>query len=452
MRSSLSFPFSRTTLALGLAVALSGCAGMNAATNVSSTEPSRLQGEITSSSPINVNDGSRYQSFYLNLKAGELVRVRQTGALENAVLTLVDDRGQLVGGPSQGSLHLAPETTGKYRLGVSGGSDNGYGPFTLELDTITAQNGGDLQVDESVFGLLSRNQNANDYQLTVGEAGLYEINLGSSELDTVLKLSGGGLELENDDTAQSTDSQLVTQLQPGITYTVTATALDQPPEGTYDLQVGRKALPEGVELTNGGEISVGQTINGLADSGEKHYRINITERALLRVNMSSSDVDSYLKLQGPGVNAEDDDSGDNYDAQITALVQPGNYRISASTVNGAAGLFTLTSSVRAVSSRSDRVRPGEAVAGRLRGDQGSQVTLVISEPGFYQVDLVSSDFDAVLHMEGQGMDLEDDDGAGGTNSRIGRYLDAGSYRLTAKSYENGKTGDYVLSVEQTDEG
>jgi hypothetical protein len=88
----------------------------------------------------------------------------------------------------------------------------------------------------------------------------------------------------------------------------------------------------------------------------------------------------------------------------------------------------------------------------LRGDQGSQVTLVISEPGFYQVDLVSSDFDAVLHMEGQGMDLEDDDGAGGTNSRIGRYLDAGSYRLTAKSYENGKTGDYVLSVEQTDEG
>lgn len=451
MRSSLSFPFSRTTLALGLAVALSGCAGMNTATNVSSTEPSRLQGEITSSSPINVNDGSRYQSFYLNLKAGELVRVRQTGALENAVLTLVDDRGQLVSGPNQGSLHLAPETTGKYRLGVSGGSDNGYGPFALELDTITTRNSGDLLIDESVFGLLSRNQTANDYQLNISEPGLYEISLSSGELDTVLKLSGGGLELENDDTAQSTDSQLVTQLQPG-TYTVTATALDRPPEGTYDLLVGRRALPEGVELTNGGEITVGQTINGLADSGEKQYRITIAERALLRVRMSSNDVDSYLRLQGPGVDTQDDDSGGNLDAEITALVQPGSYRVSASTVDSSAGLFTLTSSVQAVSSQSSRVRPGEVVAGRLRGDQGSQVTLVISEPGFYQVDLVSSDFDAVLHMEGQGMDLEDDDGAGGTNSRIGRYLDAGSYRLTAKSYENGKTGDYVLSVEQTDEG
>ncbi len=454
MRSSFAFitPFSRSALALGLTVALSGCVGMQPASDLVSNDGKRLQGEITSSSPVNINDGSHYQVFELNLNQGDLIRVRQSGALEDATLTLTDERGQLVSGPSQGVLHLAPETSGRYRLGVSGSAGTGYGPFELELDKITVQNSGVLALDDAIYGLLSRTQSSNSYQLSVSEPGLYQISMASEELDTVLKLSGGGLSLENDDSGQSTDSLLVAQLQPGE-YQVTATALDQPAEGTYDLQVSRRAIPQGVELTDSGELSIGQTITGLADSSPRQYQLVVPERALLRVRMSSSEVDSYLTLQGPGVDTEDDDSaGENLDALITALVQPGTYRVSATTADGSAGLFTLISSLQPVSSNSNRVRPGEVVAGRISSEQGSQTTLVISEPGFYHVDLISSDFDAFLSLEGGGLDVEDDDSAGGTNARIGRYLDSGSYRLTSKDYDGGSTGNYVLSVELSDEG
>jgi len=451
MRSSFTLPFSRSALALGLVVALTGCAGVPSANDFNGTDARRLQGEITSSSPININDGSHYQVFDLQLTQGELIRVRQSGALEGATLTLLNERGQLVSGPRQGALHLAPDASGRYRLGVSGNAENGYGPFELQLEKVTAQNSGALLLDKSVYGLLSLGQSENTYQLSISEPGLYAISLGSDELDTVVKLEGGGLELGNDDSAQSTDSLLVAQLQPGD-YRVTATALDQPAEGTYDLQVSRRPLPEGVELTNGGELSIGQTVSGLADSAPKQYQLVVAEPALLRVRMSSSEVDSYLTMRGPGVDVQDDDSAGDLDAEITALVQPGTYRVEATTADGSAGLFTLTSSVQPISGRGDRIRPGEVVAGRLAGEQGTQTTLVISEPGFYQIDLISADFDALLRLEGGDLDIEDDDGAGGTNSRIARYLDRGSYQLTSKDYDDRGNGSYVLTVELADEG
>ncbi|MEH6491635.1 hypothetical protein [Halopseudomonas sp.] len=453
MRSSTAsiFPYPRSILAVALAIGLTGCAGLPSSTDLTTQDTTRLQGEITSSSPLNISDGSHYQIFDLKLQQGDLVRVRVTGALEDAVLTLLDERGQLVNGPRQGGLHLAPEASGRYRLGVSGSADNGYGPFALELEKITPQNSGALVLDESIYGLLSPGQDANSYQLSVSEPGLYQISMSSDELDTVLKLSGGGLELENDDYGQSTDSQLVAQLQPG-NYQVTATALDQPAEGTYDLQVSQRALPQGVELTNGGELSIGQTISGLADSSPRQYQLVVPERALLRVRMSSSEVDSYLTLQGSGVDVEDDDSGGDLDALITALVQPGTYRAGATTADGGAGLFELTSSLQPISGDGNRIRPGELIAGRITSEQGTQTTLVISEPGFYHVDLISADFDALLRLQGGGLDLEDDDGAGGTNSRIGRYLDAGTYQLISKDYDDRSNGTYVLSVELADEG
>jgi hypothetical protein len=441
--------FSGSALALGLAIALSGCAGVKTTTDLVDAQAASLQGEITSSSPVNINNGSHYQVFELNLQQGDLIRVRQSGALQDATLTLLDERGQLINGPRQGALHLAPDASGRYRLGVSGGAENGYGPFTLSLEKITPQNSGLLLLDESLYGLLGSGQAANTYQIRVRESGLYSISMTSDEMDTLLKLSGGGLNLENDDAADSTNSLLVSHLQPGE-YQVTATAYDQSVEGTYDLQLSRRAIPEGVELTNGGELSIGQTITGLADSSPKLYQLMVPERALLRVTMTSSEVDSYLALKGPGLDTEDDDSAsDNLDAQITALVQPGTYRLSATTADESAGLFTLTSSLQPVSGDGNRVRPGEVVAGRISSDGGTQTTLVISEPGFYHVDLISADFDALLRLEGGGLDIEDDDGAGGTNARIGRYLDSGSYTLTSKDYDNSNssTGNYVLSVE-----
>ena len=164
--------------------------------------------------------------------------------------------------------------------------------------------------------------------------------------------------------------------------------------------------------------------------------------------MSSPVVDSYLSLQGPGVDVTDDDgAGNNLDAGITTLVSPGTYRLSASTADGSAGLFTLTTATQPVSGSGSALRPGEAVSGSLAG-ASAEKTLVISEAGAYKVELYAGDFDAMLKLSGNGVELEDDDGAGGTNSRISSYLEAGRYTLTASSYDNNGRGSFVISAER----
>ena len=75
-------------------------------------------------------------------------------------------------------------------------------------------------------------------------------------------------------------------------------------------------------------------------------------------------------------------------------------------------------------------------------------TLVIAEAGHYTVDLYATEFDALLRMSGNGVELEDDDGAGGTNSRISTYLEPGRYTLSARSYDNSGRGSFVISVER----
>ncbi|WP_321349149.1 hypothetical protein [Halopseudomonas oceani] len=444
---NLPFPLTRGAVALGMAVTLAGCAATQGTAVFDAEGKARLQGEITSTSPVNFSDGSHHQVFSVKLKQGDLVRVQQGGALDGAVLTLVDERNQLVSGPNHGTLHLTPDADGTYRLGVSGSGPSTFGPFQLALEKVSARNGGALELDDSVFGLLTRGNQANDYTLTVAEAGLYEITMTSDDMDTVLKLSGGSVSAEDDDGGDGTNSRLTVQLDPG-SYQVTATALDDPAEGAYDLSVTSRPLPEGVELVNGGPIELGSSITGLADSSPKVYSFDVSERSLVRVVMSSAVVDSYLSLQGPGVDVSDDDgAGSNLDAAITTLVAPGSYRVSASTVDGSAGLFTLTTSTQAVNGNGSSLRPGEAVSGVLSG-ASVEKTLVVREAGHYKVELYSSDFDAMLKLTGNGVELEDDDGAGGTNSRISTYLEAGRYTLAASSYDNNGRGSFVISAER----
>lgn len=65
-----------------------------------------------------------------------------------------------------------------------------------------------------------------------------------------------------------------------------------------------------------------------------------------------------------------------------------------------------------------------------------------------QLDLSSASFDAFLILQdADGNEIaRDDDGGGGTNSRLTASLDAGSYRVVASSFSPGATGDYTLSA------
>lgn len=128
-----------------------------------------------------------------------------------------------------------------------------------------------------------------------------------------------------------------------------------------------------------------------------------------------------------------------------------------------AGSFTLAAVPVAAQSV---IRPGDTVQGTL-----SQTDRVLDDDSFYdcfnlearagehlEVTLRSNDFDAYLTVVRRadcpvGDDAEsDDDGAGGTDSRVRINTGPGRYSIRANSLQAAETGRYTLSVERVAAG
>lgn len=446
--------FPSSVLALSAAVSLSllltGCFTRVTQPASQGGAPVQLSGEITTRSPVNQNDGSRYQSFPVSLRAGEVYRVSSSGALQEPVLVLLDADSRPVAGPSASRLFLMPERDGRHTLSVSGASDTAYGPFRLTLEPVQVTNGGALQPGTEILGVLGDGSAGNTYSLTVSEAGLYELLLSSDMFDALLKLQGNGLDTTDDDSGGGSDAKLSLMLQPG-SYQIQAGGYDNTGAGGYSLQVTRRELPEGVSLTNGGELQLGQQITGMGLSQPVEYSLQVAEAGLLRVEMRSSEIDSYLELNGEGVSTVDDDgAGSGYDARIQVPVAAGSYSIKASSMDGNNGLFTLQADLLQARPAGARIEVGELVLGHLQEGRSSRTRLRISEAGNYRIDLMSADFDTLLKLRGQGLEEENDDGSSGTNSMLSLTLQPGDYELISGSYENAGVGSYTLSVSAVD--
>ncbi|MBN1534294.1 MAG: hypothetical protein JXA20_16595, partial [Spirochaetes bacterium] len=131
------------------------------------------------------------------------------------------------------------------------------------------QAGGAIRPGETKSGTISQAGQADRYTLTIGTAGMYQIDqVGTSlEMDTFLRLSGQGVQLENDDIGEgSLNSSIVTLLAPG-TYTITA--------GGYEDATGSYTLS--VRQLQSRAISAGQTQRGnIATPGAQDvYMFNV---------------------------------------------------------------------------------------------------------------------------------------------------------------------------------
>lgn len=438
--------FSRTLLFSAMIGVLSGCVTLPS-TSSSVNQASTLSGELTTRSPLNVNNGTRYQSFTLHLKAGDIIEVKQTNDLSSQ-LSLFDAQNRLVNGPGENSLTLTPQQTGNHTLTLSGASSSQYGPFNLQLTPVNVRNSGVITSGERVAGLLN-NTNGNSYDFQVTQEAIYSITLTSDTLDTTLALSGNGINLENDDAGEGTNSRLDAYLKPGQ-YRLLSNTLTENPNGTYVLGIDQRAVPTGVTLTNSGTLQKGKTITGLASSAPAQYTLQLSQPAMVQLTMSSNDVDSHLSITGNNVDASDDDgAGNNYDARLTQLLEAGTYQVAATSVNSQAGVFTLEyTTIPVTRGNLQQLLPGQYATGNLNSARPVNGMLRISEAGTYQIDLSASDFDAVLRVEGTDVDVEDDDSGGSRNARVTLELEPGDYRLQARGIDNSSRGRFTVSVQK----
>lgn len=313
------------------------------------------------------------------------------------------------------------------------------------------------------------------------------ITMRSDDFDTFLAggaLQGGDIDDadSDDDGAGGTDSQLTITVGSSGVYGIRANSLSEGETGAYTLTV---ELQNGAAVASTGAgggaraIVAGETVTSSLDAGDpvlpdgSHYEIYIYRGRpgeQLVVVMRSSDFDAYLAGGTPqsadiDVEETDDDGAGGTDAMLSVTVPAtGVYGIRAnSLLADVTGSYTLTvqgtgGATSAGGSRTLRV--GETVAGSLQestprlGDGSHYDTYYVDAAAGDRlfVTMTSGDFDTHLRWgrgESGGFELlaTDDDGGGGTNSRLEvEVASSGRYAIQANSFTSDATGAYTLSI------
>jgi hypothetical protein len=326
----------------------------------------------------------------------------------------------------------------------------------------------------------------------------------STDFDAFLsggRMEGGALVVEvfDDDGAGGTDARLDATVGRDGTYHIRANTLEGGETGAYTLRVDRSSAA--APAPNGGtpppaagdvrRIAMGQTVSGrlaasdpvLGDGSHYHmYLYQGQQGERITVTLRSGDFDAFLS--GGSADADsfedsDDDGAGGTDARLVATVgRSGAYLIRVNSLEGGeTGAYTLTverASAQAAGPSTEappapatgagevrNIAMGETATGRLSTadpafNDGTHFHTYVyrGRPGDHAVvTLRSADFDAMLlggHVvNGEWVDdTRDDDGAGGTDSRL-RFTvgPSGVYGLRANTYGSGETGAYTLSLQ-----
>ncbi|MBA2779325.1 hypothetical protein [Billgrantia kenyensis] len=415
----------------------------------------RLRGEITSTSELNGKDGSRFERFTLPLEGETLVEIELAGPLQG-VLSLYDPEEQILvasDGPNvydtsaAVALRRRIDESGDYLLVISGLDLHSYGPFSLTTREMELTSSDTLAMPSRADGWLQGD--GDTYTLTIEESGLYQIEMRSSDVDAYLVLEGpNDYHREDDDSAGNLDARIADFLEPGE-YRLTARTAFGQGSGLYTLELGPHELASGETLRNSGELTAGEPLFGWFTGNGLEYRLTLAAPALVTLDMLSDDFDAYLELHGEGVATSDDDGGEGLNARLVRPLEAGQYVVTARSHGGhGSGLFELrTSAIELEDMPSEgQLEIGGALQAWLEPGARDYYEVSVEEPGRFRLDLLSDDFDAFLELEGNGLFLSDDDGGEGLNSRIDTHLDAGTYRVTARSFGNSESGRYTLQL------
>ncbi|SFX30789.1 hypothetical protein [Marinospirillum alkaliphilum] len=293
----------------------------------------RVRGELTSASALNYKDGSRYALYRINLQQGDAFRIELSGSLEGT-LALYNDLNELL--ISGSPLHFQAPERGRYLLAVSGKQSNSFGPFNLLMTPLELSSNPSLVVGEAASGWLEMN-GFRSHTLQISERGYYQIDLRSSDFDTLMLVTGpGGYRAEDDDGGDQTNSRIGDLLQPGE-YQVRVSAFETA-SGLYTLEVQAFDIREGADL----ELRAPVQLSGWMRQQQDVYRLHIEQAGEYLIEMQSAVLDSFLLLEGANhFRVEDDDSGENLDARLLVRLEPGEYRLTARDYNGGSGGYQL---------------------------------------------------------------------------------------------------------------
>jgi len=302
------------------------------------------------------------------------------------------------------------------------------------------------------------------------------IDVTSTAFDPLVALrdADGFLIGRDDDGGGGLAARLRVILPRSGTYRLVATSINASARGWYTVAVSEWATPDAPAPGRASALAVGDTKTGLLEPGDEQAgdgpfqdRWTFEARAGQRfhVEMSSTDLDSYLTILGPdgATVTMNDDAGSGRDASLSFnATAAGRYVALASSYGDQPGFgayrVTLAEAPPAGgSTAAASLTDGATVEGRLEeGDSTTQrgftdfVSYTPARSGSVTFDLRSTAFDAILTLEDEGgaQIAQDDDGGGERNSRIVVDVVAGRrYVLRVGAFGSSQqTGAYTLGV------
>jgi hypothetical protein len=302
------------------------------------------------------------------------------------------------------------------------------------------------------------------------------IDMASSAFDSylILRTRDGYAIGVDDDGGGGTNARIRTILPADGNYTIVAASFRPGGRGDYTLTVMDWIVPDVPGAGGTHALAMGATRDGVLEPGDEltgdgpyqdRWTFELAAGQRARVTMSSSDLDSYLILLGPGdslIGSNDDASGRDA-AFMLRSAAGGRYTALATTYGeqprvGAyrIGLTEITGDVGTPGT----ISLGETKDGTLEfGDSTTQSGSLVdvfrytaSSSGTVQIDLVGVDgLDTYLTLQdANGMTLTTNDDGGDVSlaARIVYPVTAGSvYRILAGTYGGtARTGRYRLSV------
>lgn len=454
-----------------------------------------MSAELTSQDPIARRRNAPYHLWTFQGRRGQKVAIDVLSGEFDSYLVLRDDAGNQIGadddsGEEQNArLRTILPRDGGYRVLVTSYSENGRGRYTLALTgwespeapapgAITA-----LQLGTRAPGLLEPGDSISAdgpyedrWTLDLRTGQRVRVDMGSRDIDSYLIVvgpDGQRLGANDDGGDEANDASLSFRAASGGTYTVIAsTYSDAPQSGGY--RIG--AIEETGNFPEPGEtqaLSSGQTREGRLETGDPRGQRGLEDRwtfsgregEVARVDVISSQFDSYayLRIEGMPVDSNDDGGEGNNARLMTVLPRTGTYTLvvtpySASSEGGRYSVSLSVSQPPPGAGRVENIRIGQRVSGRLEpGDRprsgGGYHDLWEFEGRANQdvvIEMQSGEFDSYLELRDQNGAVlsENDDGGEGQDALIITRLPAnGRYRIVARSYgENERSGFYELSL------
>ena len=234
--------------------------------------------------------------------------------------------------------------------------------------------------------------------------------------------------------------------------------------------------PENDELATEGRWTTEDCESAFRPGSDAHsYRFQVEEGGRVRIDLVSSEADSYLYLLSDAGEriADDDDGAAGRNARIERDLAPGAYRIEATTVGGRGrgpADFSLTVGyvegcesvdLGVLTAEADLTATGvwslETCGSRIEASHPAySYSFMLPASGRVRIDLTSEHGDPVLSLASPaGVIGANDDGGPGRNSRIEKYLPAGVYLIEATTYLQADrqplVADFELTVHLVDE-